>query len=185
MRISKGIEPKIKSLGLITNDIYGGGPMRISQILNIPLETAKEVYLKLKKTLPVLDRFLNNNAKFAVRNFYINGSKRTNRRRWFSDLYTGKMEPHSVERQAKNFPIQSANACMIKEAINEIMDYFDSIDNIAEVLFTVHDEVDFIIPENREDIGLRVKEIMEEVGGRYLTNVKMDSDLTIGHFWKK
>jgi len=141
--------------------------------------------MQLKKTLPTLDRYLTDSAKFATKNYYINGSKRTNRRRWFSDFFEGKMEAHEVERQAKNMPVQATNADMIKEAIIEVIEYFESIGNIAKLLFTVHDELDFVIPIGRQDIAENVKNIMENVGNKYLTNVKMVSDLTIDTCWKK
>jgi DNA polymerase I-like protein with 3'-5' exonuclease and polymerase domains/intein/homing endonuclease len=90
----------------------------------------------------------------------------------------------SIERQAKNSPIQGSNADMTKIALVYLREALRGLD--ARVVNTVHDE---IVVEAAEAIAEEVKHIVEaqmiRAGEQILRHVPVVADAAIGDYWKK
>jgi DNA polymerase I-like protein with 3'-5' exonuclease and polymerase domains len=90
----------------------------------------------------------------------------------------------SIERQAKNSPIQGGNADMTKIALVYLREALQGLD--ARVVNTVHDE---IVVEAAEGIAEQVKHIVEfqmiRAGQEILRHVPVVADAAIGDYWKK
>lgn len=90
----------------------------------------------------------------------------------------------SIERQAKNSPIQGGNADMTKIALVYLREALQGLD--ARVVNTVHDE---IVVEAAEAIAEEVKHIVEfqmiRAGQEILRHVPVVADAAIGDYWKK
>jgi DNA polymerase-1 len=90
----------------------------------------------------------------------------------------------SIERQAKNSPIQGGNADMTKIALVYLREALQGLD--ARVVNTVHDE---IVVEAAEAIAEEVKHIVEtqmiRAGEQILRHVPVVADAAIGDYWKK
>lgn len=88
-----------------------------------------------------------------------------------------------TKREAKNLPIQSLCADMIKGALKNIYARLEP----QGVLFinTIHDELVFECKEEQaEDVAKVVKEEMEGAGSQYLTNVPVLVEVTIAETWR-
>lgn len=84
-------------------------------------------------------------------------------------------------RTLYNVGMQGTNADIMKEILITVSKIPEVI-----VLGTVHDELKFQIPENKPELATTVKEVMEEIGTKYLkNNVTMKADLHLEKFWTK
>lgn len=100
----KKMRDKTKTLNYLC--IYGGGPQKLSDSINIAISEAKETVDNYFKGLPKLTTFLNKLKKFGVRNGFITTKSPYGRIRWF--------EPHNgdfkiistIERQSGNTFVQ-------------------------------------------------------------------------------
>jgi DNA polymerase I len=177
--------------------LYGAGPSRIATTLNIPLPIAKRVWQNIRDTLHVAFEWLDQYSTGAIRRGYAIANSRTNRRVSIPEMLNLSPQDRftyqpgkSLKEALYNFPIQATNADMIKESGYEIDQYFKTVSaNTAGLLprqlFPVHDEINFLFPEDMPEVAQRVQQIMETVGSSYLKDIPMKSDLTIDRFWKK
>jgi DNA polymerase I-like protein with 3'-5' exonuclease and polymerase domains len=177
--------------------LYGAGPSRIATTLNIPLPIAKRVWQNIRDTLVVAFEWLDQYSTGAIRRGYAIANSRTNRRVSIPEMLNLSPQDRftyqpgkSLKEALYNFPIQATNADMIKESGYEIDQYFktvlpNSLGLLPRQLFPVHDEINFLFPEDMPEVAQRVQQIMETVGTSYLKDIPMKSDLTIDRFWKK
>ncbi len=165
--------------------IYGAGAQRIADVLNIPLETAKEVHTTLKQTLKGLDIFIETHKRLAVNKKVVRDCSKINRLRYFNTHTLREAPSYEVEKEGCNFPIQSTGASMMKEAGIAILKYIEDNNLDCQIKMQVHDEYIVQIPTNRLDIANEIQRIMEEVGTTYLEGVKMKSDMLVFPYWNK
>lgn len=91
---------------------YGGTAMRIAQVLNVPLKYAEIIEIALKTELPLLFKYLDDNAQLAKTQGKITFNKRTNSRHIFEAYlkaaqYNRELtygERGEMERASKNYP---------------------------------------------------------------------------------
>jgi len=97
---------------------------------------------------------------------------------------TFKRVKGSVERAAKNHPIQGSNADTVKQAMIYVNDRLKGKD--AKLILTVHDEV---IVETREDLVEEIAPIISQavVDGfaEFFHTIPMEADAMIGDCWLK
>jgi len=162
--------------------LYGAGPSRIASVLNIEIDTAKRVYKALQDELPVLFRYLDNSSKSAIRNRFITSNHVTKRKQIFTDPYK---EDYKIAKEAKNYPMQSTNADLIKEAICTL-DYYIEKNNLdVQILLTVHDEIVFQAPKNKPEYAEQLIHIMESVAQKYVPGINLKCSIEIGPSWTK
>ena len=96
-----------------------------------------------------------------------------------------------TERNGGNQPIQGSGADITKEALVEVRRLIQQYNirynsEVAFLICTVHDAIDC---EVREDLAERFSKDMERVmiecGNKYVTDVKMEADITITKYWTK
>ncbi|HMT01819.1 MAG TPA: DNA polymerase [Burkholderiales bacterium] len=178
---------------------YGAGAGKISEVLNVQMDTAKKVYNGLRNLIPKLFAFLDKVSNSAVKNGYLVANSVTNRRRWFGEYIKYRKDMtnfgvpysnvHSVKREASNFPIQGTNADMMKESAVNIDKYLrgkygDDFSN--RQLFWVHDEfiVQVPIEEAKED-KKNIEEIIIKTCNTYLNGIEMKVKGEINTHWSK
>lgn len=91
----------------------------------------------------------------------------------------------SAQRNARNYPIQSGNACVIKRALFKIHE--DLTKNYPDVrmVLTVHDEIVLEDPKGREAVRALLEKHMVESGSYYYNNVPIVADAAICDNWSE
>lgn len=165
---------------------YGLTNIGLSLRLGISEKEAQNMIDAYFRTYPGVKRFLDNSAKMAVTKRY--SMSNSGRRRYYtlpdkSDPEFNKIKG-SVERKAKNMPIQAGNADTIKQALIFMEERLKDYD--AEIILTVHDEVVVEVKEDQaEEISRIVSEAMVDGFAEFFKNIPMVADASINDFWKK
>lgn len=163
---------------------YGATGYRISKYLDIPKSLGEQIYRNMRDMLPAMFNTLDSYEQFARKNGYIISDSRTKRRRWFGEYLAGQDFPdYKMRTESMNYPIQSVNASLVKEACVEIVKA--GVD--AKLISLIHDEILADVPADRaEDITKELKHIMEQTANRYLSdNVQMVAEPQIRDYWNK
>jgi DNA polymerase-1 len=166
--------------------MYGLTAVGLAIRLNMPESEAQDLIDRYFAKYKKVKQWLDNTARDAVRNRY--STTISGRRRYYhlpppSDV-TFKRVKGSVERAAKNHPIQGSNADTVKQAMIFVNDRLKGKD--AKLILTVHDEV---IVETREDIVEEVAPIVTQavIDGfaDFFHTIPMEADAMIGDCWLK
>lgn len=167
---------------------YGLSKFGLAQRLKLTEDAAEEMITKYFQRYKGIKRYLDRSARQAVIERF---SRTVSGRKRFYNLpdYEHpeyKRQKAAVEREAKNAPIQGANADTIKESMIYIVDRLSKSELDAKLLLTVHDEV---IVEAREDHAAQAKHIVEQSikdgFGRYFHLIPMETDALQGPCWLK
>lgn len=160
---------------------YGKGPQALSEDLGISLDEAKESIYLYFSTYPRIKPFLESSASYAVRNHFSIDS--TGRIRYFDFDVTSTKETASVKREAKNFPIQSINASVIKRALFYCHCEFP-YGGPVRIVNCIHDEINAESPpEIAKKTMLKIKELMELAGNELVPGVPILADAVYGTDW--
>lgn len=100
----KSMRTKIKTLNYLA--LYGGGPQKLSDSINIPLAEAKEIISTYFKGLPKLTGFLNMLKDYGKRNLMIRTKPPYRRIRFFENPQDDPAIYSQIERQSGNTYIQ-------------------------------------------------------------------------------
>ena len=167
--------------------MYGMGPGRLAAQINVTPEQGKEYMEKYFASYPSVRDFLSKVATEAVKKGY--SATPGGRKRWYK--MPDKSDPDykkqigSIERQAKNHPIQGTNADAMKHALVSLYERIkkDRVD--ASILLTVHDE---IVTEARDDQAEDFKYVLSEemikAAEVFVKKVPIASDPFVGDVWE-
>lgn len=172
---------------------YGGTSARIAEVLNIPLAWGEIVEKTLKEELPILFKYLEDNAHKAKSEGFVIFNKRTNSRHIFKSYLEAakfnrkltKLESSQIERNAKNYPIQGTQADMIKEGMVNVEDWVvANCEDRFQWLLQVHDEIVFkFLGDN---IVPQVEKIITDTCDKYLIEgINMSAAYHINTYWEK
>lgn len=173
--------------------MYGMGAVGLANRLQdeigreVTQEEGQEYMDKYFSSYPSVQKFLDKMAKDAVRNGW--SSTPAGRKRWYEKPdptdpeYRRKVS--SIQRQAKNHPIQGTNADAIKYALVFIHERMKKEGIDGGITHTVHDE---IVTEVREDQAQAWSLIQAEEMGRaanlFIKKVPVKSDPFVGDVWE-
>ncbi len=160
--------------------IYGMGPKRLSEEIEIDYKKAKEYIDRYYEKYKGVARFREEIIEFARKNGYV--TTLFNRRRYLPDINS---ENHRIraeaERIAINTPIQGTAADLIKKAMINIHKRIKKECPLTKMIMQVHDELVFEVPEGDiEKVKNMVKKEMEEV---YPMRVPLKVDISVGKNW--
>jgi DNA polymerase I len=166
--------------------MYGMGAMGLANRLEITPELGEEYMKKYFSAFPDVRKFLDGMANNAVKKGW--SSTIGGRKRWY--IKPPKTDPDyrrrlgSIQRQAKNHPIQGTAADMIKFALVFIKERIDKEGIDAKVILTVHDE---IVTEVKAEIAdewaeMQIEE-MRRAGALFIKKLPVLSDSFVGDYW--
>jgi len=184
---------------------YGMGPSKLADTLSISIEEANELFEEYAKAFPVLNKWLENQSEFAIKNGYSLTFAPCYRRRWYPEIDDIKKPGTSwkeknkikgqVARNGGNSPIQGSGADICKEALVEVRNLLERYNkysretkghDIAYLICTVHDAIDVeVIEPMARAIAHDMEKIMILCGNKYVKQVQMEVDTTITDFWTK
>jgi DNA polymerase I-like protein with 3'-5' exonuclease and polymerase domains len=167
--------------------MYGMGPGRLAAQINVTPELGREYMEKYFSSYPSVRDFLKKVASEAVRNGY--SATPGGRKRWYK--MPDKNDPEykkligSIERQAKNHPIQGTNADAMKFALVSLYERLKKEKIDAYILLSVHDE---IVTECNADFAEEFKDILSEemvkAAEVFVKKVPIVSDPFVGDVWE-
>ncbi|MFC1481034.1 DNA polymerase I [Candidatus Neomarinimicrobiota bacterium] len=146
-------------VGMVTDDMrrtakvvnygimYGAGPFRMSQELNIPLQQGRELVNRYYNTYPGLRLFVDQLLAEAKEKGYVQTLMGRRRKVPGLNSSNGRVR-QSEERIAVNTPIQGTAAELIKLAMINIQERLSKTSLKARMILQIHDELLFEVPEN-------------------------------------
>src|SRR4030043_2462417 len=167
--------------------MYGMGPTRLAAQINVTPEEGRERMGRYFASYPSVRNFLDKMAKNAVRNGW--SATPAGRKRWYnlpdSSDPDYKKRVASIERQAKNHPIQGTNADAIKYALVFLQDRLkkEGIDGGIEL--TVHDEIVSEIRNDQAELWAKIQSAeMVRAAELFIKKVPIASEPFIGDVWE-
>ena len=167
--------------------IYGMGPSRLATQIDVSKAVATDYMDKYFASYPSVRKFLDKMANDAVKNGW--SATPGGRKRWYRR--PEKNDPDyekqigSIQRQAKNHPIQGTNADATKFALVFLKERIikDKID--AKITLTVHDEIVCEVREDQAEAWAKVQaEEMVRAGELFIKKVPVASDTFVGDVWE-
>ena len=169
-------QAKIVNYGIM----YGAGPFRMSQELNISMKKAKDIIDEYFETYSRIKKFIDKTLLDAQKTGYV--KTYFGRKRNTSNLNSSNANVVNAEKRAAiNMPIQGTASELIKVAminINKIM-YEKMLK--SKMVLQVHDELLFEVPDDEEDFMLKL--IKDEMENSIKLSVPIKVDCKSGFDW--
>ena len=169
-------QAKIVNYGIM----YGAGPFRMSQELNISMKKAKDIIDEYFETYSMIKNFIDKTLLDAQKTGYV--KTYFGRKRNTSNLNSSNANVVNAEKRAAiNMPIQGTASELIKVAminINKIM-YEKMLK--SKMVLQIHDELLFEVPDNEEDFMLKL--IKDEMEDSIKLSVPIKVDCKSGFDW--
>ena len=174
--------------GFVVHNCYGLSPVGLSKRLKISENEAKRMINTYFDRYSGVKSFLDRSAKEAITNLYsrsVSGRKRYYKLPGFDSPDYKKIKG-SIERQAKNAPVQGANADTIKQSMIYLVDRLEEGGYDAKLVLTVHDEVVVEVRDDQKhEVSKVVSKSLVDGFGRYFSLIPMEVDALIGPCWLK
>jgi len=141
--------------------MYGAGPFRLSQELDISMKESKKIIETYFDTYPGIKTFMDDTLSGAREKGYV--ETLLGRRRYADGLTSSNMNiVKAEERACINMPIQGTAAELIKIAMININKKIKKSDLKSKMILQIHDELLFEVPKTELDaLSCLVKEQME------------------------
>lgn len=186
--ISVDKHPYFLANGFIVHNCYGLSKYGLAAQLNISEKDAQDLINNYFDVFKTIKQTLNDSAREAIKLGY--SVEVSGRKRFYNIPPYGhpdrKKIQKSVERKAKNMPVQAANASTLKEAMILLVRRLDESGYDARLLLNVHDEA---VVEVRNDQIAEVVPIVESsiVDGfaTYFSKIPMTTTGLISPTWLK
>lgn len=170
--------------------IYGAGPKRVSEVLDIPLSTAKLVWKAIREMLAAAFEYLDGVVKQALKDGYIISNNLAKSRLILSEYNDHKDNgvyfegTHRVIRTLYNFRMQATNADMMAECLVNTDKYFSN--KPADIRLSVYDELGYQRLIGADYIDKEVQRIIKSTCNQYLSDdVEMECSIEVANHWKK
>ena len=178
---------RTKSKSISFGIAYGLGIRGLAERLDISSAEAKILFDKYFEAFPAFKIFFEENAAFAVKHLYISTGPPMNRKRFFESPYKS-YEISSIERKAKNAPIQGQSADMLKVALVNLSKEIAKrqIENQFIIHLPIHDEILAECPKEYSQKAIKIlNKIMLEAAEEFLEKGLMSVDSNISKIWEK
>lgn len=177
---------------------YGMGPGKLSGMIKTTFREAEALIEQYFKVFPKIGQMLNYLGRYGVRNGYITTLAPFFRKRWFPKWQysqaqiplhlSGQYDPQlgSIEREAKNMPIQGSGGDMCKVAAVLIYDKIHENAYPVKLRMQVHDQLDTTCdPEFAWEWSRIQDDLMQEAALLIIPNGLLKSDTNITPVWSK
>ena len=158
--VSRDLRDKAKTVNF--KIIYGISPYGLSQRINISRKEASEIIDSYFEKYPKIKEYMDKNIAFAKEHGYVETIMK--RRRYLPDINGRNAVVRGfAERNAINAPIQGSAADIIKKAMIDIYETFNTKKLKSRLLLQVHDELVFDAHKDElDEITALIKEKMEQ-----------------------
>lgn len=168
---------------------YGMSEYKLSATIDVSVETAKSIIDAFFKAVPKVKRYLDSLGTVGLYKLQARTMAPFFRARYFESP-EGSENPFkaagSIERQAKNTPIQGTNADITKLALIFIRRHIRSNNLPIRIVNVIHDEIITEVPDHLANEWKPVMEqLMLDAAKTVLKDVPMKADVKISHCWTK
>lgn len=158
--------------------IYGMGPRKLSQTLDIEYKIAKKYIEDYFESFPTVKNYLKSIEDEVLNNNFV--TTLLQRRRYFDFEGANEMQKATYLREAVNTVFQGSAADLIKLAMNKIYKLYKNNEN-CKMLLQIHDELLFEVKKSHiEEVSKEIINIMENI---YILNVPLKAKISIGKNW--
>ena len=174
--------PEMRRIAKIVNFgiMYGAGPFRLSQELDIPFGEAKQIKDAYFKKYQGIEKYIEN-SKLQIKETKsvatLLGRKRAV---WDSDSQN-KIRRDAAERMAINMPIQGTAAEMIKLAMIKIHRQMNKENLKSKLIMQIHDEL--LLEVHQDEIDYISKMVIENMRDAMKLDVPIEIDFGVGPSW--
>ncbi|MBC8375504.1 MAG: DNA polymerase I [FCB group bacterium] len=167
---------KVVNFGIM----YGAGPFRMSNELEISRGEAAELISDYFNTYPGIRNYLDETIEFARENKFV--QTLFGRKRPVPDIdASNRMSREGAERIATNMPIQGTAADIIKLAMIQVHKRIKAEGLKSKLILQVHDELVFEVPDDEiEALTSLVRETMEHAVN---LDIPLTVDIGVGDNW--
>ena len=151
-----------RQIGKMTNflTVYGGGPKRLAEVLNMPYREAKNIIANYHKSFPGIDEFRNRvvtGLKECNETFSLFGRRRVCEEKY--DDVEDRFDQFRLQRQAVNSIIQSSASDILLVALVGLDSFIKEKNIRGRMVATVHDSIEFVM--HRIDFFEHFQELVE------------------------
>jgi DNA polymerase-1 len=174
--------PEMRRIAKIVNFgiMYGAGPFRLSQELDVPFGEAKKIKDAYFDKYKGIEQYIEN-SKIQIKDSKsvetLLGRKRAV---WDSDSQN-KIRRDAAERMAINMPIQGTAAEMIKLAMIKIHRKLKSKKLKSKLIMQIHDEL--LLEVHKDEVDYITKVVIEFMRDAMKLDVPIEIDFGIGPSW--
>lgn len=160
--------------------IYGISVFGLAERMNVSRQEAKELIEGYFTTYPQIKEYMDKSIEVAREQGYIETI--FGRKRFLPDINSRNAVVRGyAERNAINAPIQGSAADIIKVAMINIYNCFQSESLKSKMILQVHDELNFSVYPNEEEIVQKI--VVEEMEKAYKMRVPLNADSGWGNNW--
>ncbi|MAR15006.1 MAG: DNA polymerase I [Candidatus Marinimicrobia bacterium] len=160
--------------------MYGAGPFRLSQELDIPMKEAKKIIETYFDTYPGIKTFMDNTLSKAREMGYV--ETLLGRRRYADGLTSSNMNiVKAEERACINMPIQGTAAELIKIAMINVNNRIKKFKLKSKMILQIHDELLFEVPKN--ELELLSELVKKEMENAIKLDIPLKVDCDYGKNW--
>ena len=160
--------------------MYGAGPFRLSQELDIKLKDAKKIIEAYFETYPGIKLFMEETLSSAREKGYV--ETLLGRKRYADGLTSSNMNiVKAEERACINMPIQGTAAELIKIAMINVYNKIKESELKSKMILQIHDELLFDVPKNEIEILPSI--VKNEMENAIKLNVPLKVDCDYGKNW--
>ena len=155
--------------------MYGAGPYRLSQELDISMKKAKEIINTYFETYPKIKSFIDDTLLSAFKLGYV--ETLFGRRRYAKGLKSSnKNTIKAEERACINMPIQGTAAELIKIAMINLRNKLIKLKLKSKMILQIHDELLFEVPSDEIEIIISLVKKEMENAMDLIIPLKVDCD---------
>ena len=169
-------QAKIVNYGIM----YGAGPFRMSQELNINMKKAKQIIENYFSTYSMVKDFIDTTLENARKTGYV--ETYFGRKRNTVNLNSSNANIVNAEKRAAiNMPIQGTASELIKIAMININQSLQNKNLRSKMVLQVHDELLFEVPPDEEELMLKL--IKDKMENSIKLSIPIEVDCKSGSNW--
>ena len=174
--------PEMRRIAKIVNFgiMYGAGPFRLSQELDIPFGEAKQIKDSYFQKYQGIEKYIENSKLQIKETKSVETLLGRKRAVWDSDSQN-KIRRDAAERMAINMPIQGTAAEMIKLAMIKIHRQMNKEDLKSKLIMQIHDEL--LLEVHQDEIDYITKMVIENMRDAMKLDVPIEIDFGVGPSW--
>ena len=160
--------------------MYGAGPFRLSQELDISMKEAKQIIETYFDTYPGIKRFMDKTLLSAREKGFV--ETLLGRRRYADGLTSSNVNIIKAEERACiNMPIQGTAAELIKIAMINVDNKIRQSKLHSKMILQIHDELLFDVP--KDEIEILSSLVKKEMENAIVLDIPLKVDCDYGKNW--
>ena len=174
--------PEMRRIAKIVNFgiMYGAGPFRLSQELDIPFGEAKQIKDAYFEKYQGIEQYIENSKLQIKETKSVETLLGRKRAVWDSDSQN-KIRRDAAERMAINMPIQGTAAEMIKLAMIKIHRQINKENLKSKLIMQIHDEL--LLEVHQDEIDYISKMVIQHMRDAMKLDVPIEIDFGFGPSW--